>query len=412
MNNMKKSKPKNIFHSTLDGVKRKSKAIFSSSYKKIGRGTKSKTPLKINTRISQSWKGLSSISYTRMSIKDQSFFIKRLSFLIKAGIPILESLVMIREQTRRKGYGTILDSVIADVSRGQYLSTGLGKFRKMFGDFSINIISFGETAGILSENLEYLADELQKKDALRKKIVSAFIYPAIVTMATFAITGFLMLYLFPKILPVFSSLRITLPLSTRMVMYFSNFLQHHWLTLISIIFVLIVSIIIAVKKSKIFAFYFDKTILKLPLVGNMIQSYNLANTTRTLGLLLKSGVTLSEALPITARVCGNLVYVNELEKLSDIINRGEKMSVYLSKNRNLFPDVLTQIISVGEKSGNLSRSLIYLSELYEAEVEDFTKNLSSLIEPVMMIVMGIMVGFIAISIITPIYSITQNLSVK
>jgi type IV pilus assembly protein PilC len=407
---MKKNKYTSVFSSRFNKVGEKSKSIFSASDSSIKDSNENKKVVKNKTLLSRSWKSFSSISFTRMSIKDQTFFVKRLSFLIKAGIPMLESLIMIREQTRRKGYGSILDSVIADVSRGQYLSTGLGKFRHMFGDFSINIISFGESSGILSENLEYLAEELKKKEALRKKIISAFIYPAIVTMATFAITGFLMIYLFPKIMPVFSSLRITLPLSTRIVIHLSNFLQNNWLLLISTISIIIIGTVIAVKKSKTFAFAFDKSILKMPLIGNIIQSYNLANTTRTLGLLLKSGTTVSEALPIAAKVSGNLVYRKELEKLSEVIGRGEKMSVYLMKKRHLFPDVLTQIVSVGERSGNLSHSLIYLSELYEAEVDDFTKNLSGLIEPIMMIVMGLMVGFIAISIITPIYSITQNLS--
>ena len=146
------------------------------------------------------------------------------------------------------------------------------------------------------------------------------------------------------------------------------------------------------------------------MVGDVIKNYNLANSTRAMGLLLKSGITLAETLEITTRVTGNLVYKGEFKKLANVANRGVKMSVYLATNRALFPDVLTQIVSVGEHSGNLSHSLIYLSELYEAEVDDFTKNLSSMIEPVLMIIMGIMVGFIAISIITPIYSITQNLT--
>jgi type IV pilus assembly protein PilC len=164
------------------------------------------------------------------------------------------------------------------------------------------------------------------------------------------------------------------------------------------------------KKSKTFHFYFDKFILRIPLIGNIIRDYNLANSTRTIGLLLKGGVTVSEAIPIAERTSSNLVYREEFKKLSVSINRGDKISLYLGTRRHLFPDVLSQIISVGERSGNLSNSLIYLSELYESQVDDFTKNLSSLIEPALMIIMGILVGFIAISIITPIYSITQNLN--
>ncbi len=352
---------------------------------------------------------LRNVSFGRMSTKEQTFFVKRLSFLIKAGVPMLESLVMIEEQTRNKAHAHIFKSVIYDVTRGQYLSTSLGKFRKMFGDFSINIISFGESTGMLSDNLEYLAEELQKKNALKKKVIGAFIYPLIITIATFGITGFLMIYLFPKIIPVFSSLHIDLPLTTRIVIAFSTFLTNHWIYMILGMLVFVALIIILLKKSTIFHFYFDRLILKLPIVGKIISSYNMANFTRTLGLLLKSGITVSESMEIVEKISGNLVYKREYRALGEIVNRGEKISVYLYKSRKLFPDVLTQVVSVGERSGNLSHSLLYLSELYETELDDFTKNLSTMIEPILMIIMGLLVGFIAISIITPIYSITQNL---
>ena len=352
---------------------------------------------------------INKISFLRLSIKDQTFLIKRLSFLIKAGIPMLESLVMIREQTRSRSHTIMLDTVIKDVSNGQNLSSSLSKFKNVFGDFAINIIGFGETSGILSENLEYLAEELKKRRALRKKIVSAFIYPAIVTIATLGITGFLMVYLFPKIIPIFSSIHMDLPLSTRIIIQLSNFTRSYGLVSLSLVLFLIITTTLIVKKYSTIHYYFDKYLLKTPIVGKIIQDYNLANSTRTIGLLLRSGITLSEALPITMKTTQNLVYKNEFKNLSTMINRGEKMSTYLKKHRWLFPDILTQVIYVGERSGNLSNSLIYLSEMYEAEVDDFTKNISGLIEPILMIFMGLMVGFIAVSIISPIYGITQHL---
>ena len=181
---------------------------------------------------------------------------------------------------------------------------------------------------------------------------------------------------------------------------------------ISSIFLLTTIFIITLKRSNKIRYYYDKFILKIPKIGNLIKSYNLANSTRTMGLLLKSGITLSEALPVTSRISSNMVYKEEFNKIAIDINRGERMSSQLSKSRNFFPDVFYQIVSVGERSGNLSNSLLYLSEHFESEVEDFTKNISTLIEPVLMIIMGVMVGFIAISIITPIYGITQHLQPK
>ena len=351
----------------------------------------------------------SSASMLRLSMKEQTFFARRLAFLINANIPVLESLHIIREQTISKRYAKVLDNVIGDVSNGQSLSMSLGKFSHIFGDFSINIINVGETTGVLSENLEYLAEEMKKKSMLRKKVIGAFVYPVIVTLATLGITSFLIIYLFPKIMPVFASLHTELPWSTRTVIAISNFMRFHGIGFVLSILALVTVATLLIKKNNFVHFFFDRTLIRLPLIGEMIKNYNLANLSRTFGLLLKSGITLSESIPIVARTSTNVVYKKECDALLRLVSRGEKLSTHFRSHRDLFPDMVGQIVSVGERSGNLPNSFTYLSELYEAEVEDFTKNLSSLIEPVLMIFMGVLVGFIAISIITPIYSITQNL---
>ena len=367
---------------------------------------------KVHKKKKSAWDRIKEMSYTRLSIRDQTFFVKRLSFLIKAGIPMRESLVMIREQTRKSGYVSILDIVIANISNGQNLATSLSRFKNVFGDFTINIIGFGEQSGLLSENLEYVADELKKRQALRKKIIGAAIYPIIVTIATLGIVTFLMVFLFPKILPIFASLNYTLPLSTRIVIAVSNFVTHFGLMSIAFIFFITVVFIITLKKSEKLRFYFHKFLFKIPIVGKIIKDYNMANFTRTMGLLLKGGVTMGEALHISMKITPNMVYKKEFKILTNVVNQGQKISTHLNKQRDLFPDLVSQIISVGEHSGNLANSLIYLSEMYETEIDDFTKNLSSMVEPILMIIMGILVGFIAISIITPIYGITQHLNVR
>ncbi|PJA34306.1 MAG: hypothetical protein CO184_00270 [Candidatus Zambryskibacteria bacterium CG_4_9_14_3_um_filter_40_16] len=352
------------------------------------------------------------ISVLRLTIKQQTFFAKRLSFLLKAGIPLVESLRMLEEQTFSKKYAKILKLITESVSGGQTLSASLSKFRGMFGSFAINIISVGEMTGILSENLDYLAEELKKKHSLRKKLIGSFIYPALIAVATLGITSFLMIYLFPKLMPVFNSLKVELPISTRTVIWLSDFLRHYGFYLVIVLIFLVIIFIISLNKSKGFHLFIDRTILRIPLVGTIVQYYNLANLSRTLGLLLKGGMTPSEAIPITAKTTNNRVYRREIMALSHTVNRGEKISSHFKNDAKLFPEILGQIVSVGERSGNLPDSLIYLSDLYENEVDDFTKNLSSLIEPVLMIIMGIVVGFIAISIISPIYGITQNLQVN
>jgi len=200
-----------------------------------------------------------------------------------------------------------------------------------------------------------------------------------------------------------------LPFSTRMVMYISTLIREDGLLIAGLLFLLTTSFIVIFKKVERLRIFFHRTLFKVPLIGKIFQSYELTNVTRTLGLLLKSGLTLADSLPIAKDATGNILYKRELEILNKNILRGEKMSVYMETRRAYFPIIITQIVGVGEKSGNLAESLMYLSELYEREVDDFTRNLSNLIEPLLMITLGVLVGFIAISIITPIYGITQNL---
>lgn len=345
----------------------------------------------------------------RLSLKEQVFFAKRLSFLINAGVTLVEGLSMMREQARGRSQKKMLDQVLADVMAGQSLSRSFGKFPRVFNDFTVSIVKVGESSGTLATSLEYLAEELKKKQILRRKVVSAFIYPALITAATFSITAFLMLYLFPKIMPIFTSLRAELPITTKIVMGGSIFLQHYGLVFLLSIIVVVIAVSVALKRSKKLHLWFDHMLLKLPVVGSVILYYNVANTTRTLGLLLKSGVRLSEAIIITGETTRNLVYRQQFEALAAVVNRGERISNHLKRHRGAFPDMLSHMIAVGERSGTLSDTLVYLSDMYDHEVDEFTKNLSTLIEPALMIVMGVIVGFIAISIITPIYGITQNL---
>jgi type IV pilus assembly protein PilC len=353
---------------------------------------------------------LKDFSFGKLSLKEQAFFAKRLSFLIQAGVPLLDAIHMIREQTKLKKQQKVYDSVIKDISNGQSLASSLGKFKNVFGDFAINMIAVGEETGVLSENLAYLSNELKKRQELKRKVIGALVYPIFISIATFGLTALLTAYIFPKILPIFASLNVDLPITTRMMIWLSDFLRHWgWLVIILLIF-FVLAFILTLKRSEKFHFFFDRNVLRIPFIGNMIQNYNLANISRTLSLLLNGGMTLTEAIPITSRSTGNLVYKNEFSKLSKVVDRGEKLSAHLVTERKLFPDILAQIVSVGERSGNLSETLGYLSDLYEAEVEDSTKNLSSLIEPILMIFMGLIVGFVAISVITPIYGITQHLS--
>lgn len=347
--------------------------------------------------------------FSHVSIQEQALFAKYLAVMIKSGMPLLDSLQLIRKQINSKTMSKIIDQVIIDVSNGQFLSNSLEKHKNIFGDFMVNIIRVGETSGILYENLNYLAEELKKKRELRKKVLGAMTYPLIVLVVAIGIIGVLTLYVFPKILPILRNLRATPPITTRILIFISNFvLSYGVFVAIGLIIIGIVSWLL-ISKVRLIKFIFHKLILLTPLVSKISQNYNLATFTRTLGLLLKSGIKVVEAISITADTMTNLVYHKEIRNIATNVSRGEEISKHLEAKPSLFPLTLSQMITVGERTGNLSESLLYLAELYENELDDLTQNLSSTIEPLLMIVLGVIVGFIALSIITPIYQVTQHL---
>jgi type II secretory pathway component PulF len=348
--------------------------------------------------------------FTRLTPKEQTMFAKRLSFLIRAGVPILESLRLLRH-SRSKSKTKIFDQIIKDVENGQSLAAGLEKFKFIFGDFAINIVRVGESAGILDQNLNYLAEELKKGQELRRKVLGSLVYPCFIVVATFGIVVLLLTFVFPKILPIFSSMNVSLPWPTKATIFLSGLAIHYGLYFLAVFFLLAVIFWLLVKKTEMFRLAIHRLILRLPLIGRMVQSYQLTNFFRTFGLLLKSGVTVSAAIKILVDSVPNLVYKREFQKLTKNMAKGKKISSELEAKPHLFPEIAVQMIATGEYSGNLSETMLYLAEMYENEVEELTKNLSVAIEPSLMIFMGLLVGFVAISIIMPIYQITQNLKV-
>ncbi len=346
-----------------------------------------------------------------LSSHDKELFVKRLSYLLKAGIPILQSLRMIQDQTRSKYQKKIIESLIESVTNGQSLHASLRPFRNVFGDFIINVIRIGENTGLLYQNLNYLAEELKKRRLLRRKVVGAFVYPIFIALVTISITVVLIVFIFPKILPILKSLNVPLPITTKFIINLSGFLINYGLYVLLGIIVFSVAMIFISKLSKV-SFFINNITPSIPIIGQILQNYNLANVSRTLGVLLKSNVQLIESMKITAETTPNLVYRRMLEKMSENILKGKKISSQFENFPRFFPILMPQMLSIGEVTGNLSGSLLYLAEFYEEEVDEMTKNLSNILEPFLMIFMGIIVGTVVISIITPIYGVTQHLQAR
>jgi type IV pilus assembly protein PilC len=345
--------------------------------------------------------------FIRFSTKDQVLFSKRLAFLMHAGVGIHESLIIIRNQTTSHALQNVFDTIIHDIAAGQFLSKSLGKYPRLFGEFTINLIKVGENSGTLPENLTHIAEELSKKQHLQQKVRGALIYPAFITAATLGVTSMLILFIFPKIMPIFISLNITLPPTTKALLATSTFLsQSGLLTLLLIIFTIIV-FEVSRRTFPTIKHTTDRVLLSIPIVGTITRSYNCANFCRTMSLTIKSGIPLSEALSITADTTQNSLYKNAYRDFATHVLKGEKISSTMVRYPQIFPDILSHMIHIGETTGSLSQSLHYLSQMYESEVDELTKNLSSSVEPLLLMSMGILVGFIAISVISPIYEVTK-----
>lgn len=351
------------------------------------------------------------VLFLRVSLQEQILFAARLSLLIRAGVPILQSVRMICEQARSKSSKHVYTHVVTAIEQGTYLYVALDKFRKIFGDFAINIIQIGELSGTLQENLHYLGEELKKKQALQRKVRGALLYPAIVALATVAISIMLTVFVFPKVTPIFKSLNFELPWMTKVLIVASSILTHQWWLVLLVLFVMVIACV-ALLRIPLVKLFYHRNVLTVPAIGPLLQSYYLANITRTFGLLLKSEVPIARAIKITADVTTNTAYRHVLRDLQTTITDGKNIAMQLGVDPKLFPPIMSQMIGVGESSGNLSQSLFFLADMYEAEVDDKSKNLSTILEPLLLVVMGLLVGFIAISIITPIYEVTQHLQTK
>lgn len=346
---------------------------------------------------------------SKLSIKDQAAFAKRLAFLIRADVPILASLNIVKKQTKSIGRSKIIDRVMSDVSNGQSLHASLAKHKNTFGNFAINLIKVGEEGGILDQNLEYLAEELKKRHELKKKIIGAMVYPAFITLATLGVTALITIYIFPKLMPIFVSVKADLPLTTKALIFTSNFLVKYGAFLLVGAFASIIGFTFTYKKFRPVNLTVNRLILGVPVFGQLYQGYHMANFCRNFGLLLDCQVGIITAAHITADATANKLYQREIHELAEEMLKGRKISEYLKKRPGLFPEIVHQMIAIGETAGNLSQTLLYLSNHYEGEVSDMTKNLSNSLEPILLMVMGVVVGFVAVSVISPIYELTANI---
>jgi len=300
--------------------------------------------------------------------------------------------------------------VAEKVKSGQSLGNALSRFPKTFDPLFFNVIKIGEESGTLEENLEYLSIVLNDRLELKRNIQAASFYPAIVLTAVFGLGFVLAYFVLPKITQLFKTLNFELPLSTKILLWLAAMMENYGLIILFGILagLIVLRILILTKTIKPIWHWF---LLRLPIIGNIMINYNLVQINRTLGALLKSGLTIDQAIKVAAETTANLVYRRRLQKVLPEIQKGRTLSDSLaetnqSSGKPLFPLLVTKMIGVGEKSGRLDESLTDLAEYFEKELENTTKNLTTVLEPLLLLLVGLVVGFVAVSVIAPIYQIT------
>jgi type IV pilus assembly protein PilC len=345
----------------------------------------------------------------RASQADLCIFTRQLATMIGAGIPLLEAFEILADQTKdtNKGFGLGLQECADLVRGGTELSEALGKYPKIFPDIYVNMIKAGEASGQLDVILNRVADFMERSETLKREIKSAMTYPVISLILIFGITGYLMVGVVPKFKTMFDSLNAKLPALTEIVVGCSDWMVANYYVLGGGIVAVIVGYIFLMKipQARVVR---DLVMLKLPVFGPLGQKVTLSRFARTLGTLLASGVPLLQSLEIVAKTSGNLVIEDVLLQTRDTVKRGESITSYLQTSW-VFPPMVVKMIGIGERSGALEQLLYKISDFYDEQVHAMVKSLTSLIEPIMLSIMGAVVGTVVAAIFLPILELQKQL---
>ncbi len=346
--------------------------------------------------------------FSRVSLSEKMIFTNNLSGMLTAGLSLTRALSVLEKQTKNPALNKVLVSLIEDINRGSTMSDGMKKFPKVFSGLFVSMVHSGEESGGLPQALAEVGSNLKKSYDLNKKIKGALMYPSIILCAIFIIGVLMMMFVVPTLTKTFKELGGDLPSSTKFIIWISDIISNH-----TLLFLLVVGGIIGIfvmfARLEATKKYFDYIVLRLPIIGTIAKEVNTARTARTLSSLLSSGVDMSRALTITEEVLQNVYYKTLMRQAVISIEKGGTLSALFKENSNLYPVMMGEMIEVGEETGNLSKMLIDIATFYESEVDNKTKDLSVIIEPVLMVFIGGAVGFFAVSMISPMYSVMGNI---
>ncbi len=343
----------------------------------------------------------------RVTLKDILVFTRQLHAMVHAGIPIVAALKVMKEQISNKRLKQITEDLASHIEEGGRFSTALSKYKNVFGDLYISMIKAAEETGTLEETLRRLSDYLEKIEKLRGKIKSALFYPVFVLVITTIIVGGILVFVVPTFKSLYEDLGGELPALTQLVIETSNFLRDSigWIVLG---FVVTIALLAQLRKIKKVRYVTDSFLLRLPIFGELILKSNIASFSRTLSSMIASGINILDALSIAGETANNEVLRKAIDRVREQVEKGVSISVALSRYK-VFPPMLINMVAIGEEAGTLDEMLTKVADFYEEEVDRTVDALTSLIEPMMMVIIGGIIGFIIIAMYLPIFKMGELL---
>jgi len=344
----------------------------------------------------------------RVKLQDMVLFTRQLATMVSAGIPLLEALEILAEQTEDPGFKILLDQVVADVRSGTDLSDAFGRHPKVFPKIYVNMVKAGEASGQLDDILDRLAEYQEATAKLQREIKSAMTYPVISLTMVIGITVFLMVFIIPKFTGMFKQMGVELPLPTVILIWVSDTMRAYFWQC-GLIFAVVAVSLFYYSKTDMGRYQKDWLMLRLPVFGDLFQKVGISRFARTFSTLIQSGVPILGALEIVANTAGNQIVEDAVNQARESVRQGEQLAKPLMTS-NVFPPMVTRMIEIGERAGALETLLEKISEFYDAEVEATVAALTSLIEPLMIGMMGLLVGGIVLAIFLPIFKMQGALA--
>ncbi len=344
--------------------------------------------------------------FTFVSFNDVVDLTRQLAIMLNAGLTLIDAFDILKKQVTNNAVLGIIESIDKEIRSGESFSKALKRYPNLFSNVYVALIQAGEASGKVNEVLMKLAENLEKEREFKGKIKGALIYPAVVFLGMIGVMFVMMTFVVPKLLQMFQDLGVELPLTTRILIIVSNFFANYWVLIIIGVIVLVLGIqnYLKTRAGKIL---FDTLMLKIPAVNKIVRIAAVVDATRTLSILIGSGVSILEGIKIIIETSDNIVFQNAFKSIYIQVEKGVSLGQAM-QNEKIFPPILIQMAGVGEQTGHLDTTLMKISNYFEFESEFAVKAITSLIEPAIIIILGIGVGVLVFSVITPIYSLTSS----